>query len=165
MQYAFDAYVTAVAFDKAGRATFALGDGTVRFESGEAVSAHDGAILAAAPHPSGEGLLSGGDDGRLVWSQGSGAREIASLPGKWIDAVAAGAASGLIAFSAGRDVHVRDIADAAFSRVFAHEKSVAHLAFEPKGRRLAAATYGGVWLWYARIEGQKPAKLAWAGSH
>jgi WD40 repeat protein len=42
---------------------------------------------------------------------------------------------------------------------------VADLAFEPKGRRLAAATYGGVWLWYARIEAQKPAKLSWAGSH
>ena len=38
------------------------------------------------------------------------------------------------------------------------------LAFE-RGRRLAAATYGGVWLWYARIESQKPARLDWAGSH
>ena len=165
MNSAFDAYVTAVSFDRAGQAVFALGDGSVRFEGGAAQSAHDGAILAAVPHPSGEGILSGGDDGRLVWSQGSGAQEIASLPGKWIDAVAASAASGLIAFAAGRDVHVRDIADAAFARTFAHEKSVADLAFESKGRRLAAATYGGVWLWYARIETQKPAKLGWAGSH
>ena len=165
MQQAFDAYVTAVSFDNARRAVFALGDGTVRFEGADAVAAHDGAILAAAPHPSGEGLLTGGDDGRLVWSQESGAQEIASLPGKWIDAVAASAASGLIAFAAGREVHVRDGADPAFARVFAHEKSVADLAFEPKGRRLAAATYGGVWLWYARIEAQKPGKLSWAGSH
>jgi WD40 repeat protein len=170
MNQAYDAYVTAVSFDKAGQAVFALGDGSVRFEGGEALTAHDGAILAAVPHPSGEGVLSGGDDGRLVWSlapngKNSGAQEIASLPGKWIDAVAASAASGLIAFAAGREVHVRDTADAAFSRTFAHEKSVADLAFEPRGRRLAAATYGGVWLWYARIEAQKPAKLAWAGSH
>jgi WD40 repeat protein len=161
----FDAYVTAVSFDAAGRAVFALGDGTVRFEGGPSVQAHEGAVLAAAPHPSGEGLVTGGDDGRVVWSQASGAQEIASLPGRWIDAVATGPASGLIAFAAGRDVHVRDVADAAFSRTFAHEKSVADLAFEPKGRRLAAATYGGVWLWYARIEAQKPAKLGWAGSH
>jgi WD40 repeat protein len=165
MQQAFDAYVTSVAFDKAQRAAFALGDGTVRFEGGEAVTAHDGAILAGAPHPSGDGLVTGGDDGRLVWSRASGAQEIASLPGKWIDAVAASAASGLIAFSAGRDVHIRDVADAAFARSFPHERSVADLAFEPKGRRLAAATYGGVWLWYARIEAQKPGKLTWAGSH
>jgi WD40 repeat protein len=165
MQQAFDAYVTSVAFDKAQRAAFALGDGTVRFEGGEAVTAHDGTILAGAPHPSGDGLVTGGDDGRLVWSRASGAQEIASLPGKWIDAVAASAASGLIAFSAGRDVHIRDVADAAFARSFPHERSVADLAFEPKGRRLAAATYGGVWLWYARIEAQKPGKLTWAGSH
>jgi WD40 repeat protein len=162
---ALDAYVTAVSFDKAGLAIFALGDGTVRFEGGEAQTAHDGAILSAVPHPSGDGVVSGGDDGRLVWSKAAGVQEIASLPGKWIDAVAANAASGLIAFAAGRDVHVRDTADAAFARSFVHEKSVADLAFEPKGRRLAAATYGGVWLWYARIETQKPAKLAWAGSH
>jgi WD40 repeat protein len=165
MQYAYDAYVTAVSFDSGHKAVFALGDGTVRFEGGEAVSAHDGAILAAAPHPSGEGLVTGGDDGRLVWSQASGAREIASQPGRWIDAVASSATSGLIAFAAGRDVQVRDVADPAFSRSFVHEKSVADLAFELKGRRLAAATYGGVWLWYARIEAQKPAKLVWAGSH
>jgi WD40 repeat protein len=161
----FDAYVTAVSFNAAGRAAFALGDGSVRFEGGASVQAHEGAVLAASPHPSGEGLITGGDDGRVIWSQASGAQEIASLPGRWIDAVAASPASGLIAFAAGREVHVRDVADAAFSRTFAHEKSVADLAFEPKGRRLAAATYGGVWLWYARIDAQKPAKLAWAGSH
>ena len=162
---AFDAYVTAVSFDATGGAAFALGDGSVRFERGGSSRAHDGAVLAAAPHPSGEGLVTGGDDGRLVWSKASGPTEIASLPGRWIDAVATSAASGLIAFAAGRDVHVRDISDAKFLRTFAHEKSVAALAFEPKGRRLAAATYGGAWLWYARIESQKPAKLDWAGSH
>lgn len=165
MIQAFDAYVTTVSFDKAGGAVFALGDGTVRFEAGRPVQAHDGAVLAATPHPSGEGLITGGDDGRVVWSRISGAEEVASLPGRWVDAMAASTASGLIAFAAGRDLHVRDAADATFSRTFAHEKSVADLAFEPKGRRLAAATYGGVWLWYARIESQKPSKLDWAGSH
>jgi len=167
---AFDAYVTTVSFEASGGAVFALGDGSVRFERGGSVSAHDGAVLAATPHPSGEGLITGGDDGRVVWSRApiagkAGAEEMASLPGRWIDAVTASAASGLVAFAAGRDVHIRDVADAAFSRTFAHDKSVADLAFEPKGRRLAAATYGGAWLWYARIEAQKPAKLAWAGSH
>jgi len=165
MILALDAFVTAASFDKAGQAVFALGDGAVRFEAGGAIQAHDGPVLAAAAHPSGDGLVTGGDDGRLVWTRASGADEIAAAPGRWIDAVATSSASGLIAFAAGRDVHVRDAADPAFSRTFAHEKSVADLAFEPKGRRLAAATYGGVWLWYARIEAQKPAKLDWAGSH
>ena len=165
MSQSFDAYVTAALFDAAGQAAFALGDGSVRFEDGTKVEAHDGAVLSAALHPSGQGLLTGGDDGRLVWSHNHGAQEIASVPGRWIDAVAASTDSKLIAFAAGRELHVRDAADPAFARTFVHEKSVADLAFDPKGRRIAVATYGGAWLWYARIADQKPVKLAWAGSH
>jgi WD40 repeat protein len=165
MTYAFDAYVTSALFDKAGRAVFALGDGAVRFEGGETVAAHDGAVLAAAVHPSGEGLVTGGDDGRLVWARASGAEELARIPGRWIDAVATSAESKLIAFAAARELHVRDAADPRFARSFIHETSVADVAFDPKGRRLAAATYGGVALWYARIESQKPSVLKWPGSH
>jgi WD40 repeat protein len=165
MNQSFDAYVTAALFDRAGRAAFTLGDGTVRFEDGASIQAHEGASLSACLHPSGEGILSGGDDGRLVWAKPEGASELAKVPGRWLDSVASSAESGLIAFSAGRELHVRDAADASFSRVFQHEKSVAELAFDPKGRRIAAATYGGVWLWYARIADQKPAILKWAGSH
>lgn len=166
MSFSFDAYVTAALFERSGKACFALGDGTVRFEGGEAVEAHPGAaVLAACVHPSGEGLITGGDDGRLVWSRASGAEEIARLPGKWIDAVAASADSKMVAFAAGRELHVRDLADPAFARTFAHDKSVAAIAFDPKGRRIAVATYGGVALWYARIAHQKPAFLKWAGSH
>jgi WD40 repeat protein len=109
--------------------------------------------------------VTGGDDGRLMWSRPGGAVLIAETKGKWIDAVAASAASGLIAFAAGREVHVRDTADAAFARVFRHERSVADVAFDPKGRRLATATYGGAMLWYARIAEQKPQALKWAGAH
>ena len=165
MTFSFDAYVTAALFDRAGRACFALGDGTVRFEGGEIVAAHDGAVLSACLPPSGEGILTGGDDGRVVLSTPAGAQEIAKVAGRWIDSVAASPESKLFAFAAGRDLHVRDPADPAFARLFTHEKSVADIAFDPKGRRLAAATYGGVWLWYARIADQKPVILKWAGSH
>ncbi len=181
MIFSFDAFVTDALFDRAGRAAFALGDGTVRLRTDEGfvtVEAHGGpqmgglgggAVLAAAVHPSGLGVVTGGDDGRVVWSridQGEViATLIAELKGKWIEHVATSAASGLIAFTAGREVHVRDAADPAFARVFAHEKTVSGLAFEPKGRRLASATYGGAQLWYARIADQKPTLLKWAGSH
>lgn len=165
MQKTFDAYVTAALFDAAGRAAFALGDGTVRFEDGAVVEAHDGAVLSACVHPSGAGLVTGGDDGRLVWSRPEGAQELAKVQGRWIDSVAASAESKLIAFAAGREVQVRDAGDAGFARAFQHEKTISEIAFDPKGRRLAAATYGGVALWYARIADQKPAFLKWAGSH
>jgi WD40 repeat protein len=177
MIYSFDAYVTAALFDRADRATFALGDGTVRFETahenGEkgfvTVEAHAGAVLSAAVHPSGRGVVTGGDDGKVVWSRVEGdevaATLVAEVKGRWIEHVATSAASGLIAFTAGKEAHVRDAADSKFLRVFPHEKTVSGLAFDPKGKRLATAGYGGVSLWWARIEGQKPQQLKWAGSH
>ena len=164
MRFSFDAYVTDVLFT-AGRAAFALGDGTLAWESGERAEAHDGVILCAAPHPSGEGLITGGDDGRVVVSDPEGGHELADFGGRWIDALATSPESGLLAFAAAREVHVRDLKDPGFARCFAHDRSVAGLAFDAKGRRLAAATYGGVALWYGRIADQKPVMLRWAGSH
>ena len=165
MRAKFDAFVTAALFDASGHAAFALGDGSVRFETGEAIEAHDGAILCAVAHPRGAGLLTGGDDGRLAMTTKTGSEEVAAVPGRWIEAVATSPATGLYACGAGRDLHVRDAADPAWARIFAHERSVADIAFEAKGRRIAVATYGGAVLWYARIADQKPVKLNWAGSH
>lgn len=165
--YSYDAYATAALFDKSGKAAFALGDGSVRFEDGGMVEAHpDAAVQCAVLHPSGLGVVSGGDDGRLVWSRsGEAPVELASHPGKWIDAVAANAESGLIAYAVGREARVLDSKDAKFLRMFAHERTVADVAFDPKGRKLACATYGAATLWYARIESQAPQVLKWAGSH
>lgn len=164
MKQDFQAYVAGALFTRSG-AAFALGDGTVRFESGETVQAHDGAALTAALHPSKDGIVTGGDDGRLVWSRPSGRAVLADRKGKWIDVVDSSAASGLIAFASGREVTVLDAADDRFERRFAHERTVAALAFDPKGKRLAAASYGGVALRFARIAEQKPTWLKWAGSH
>ena len=160
----FDAQVTAVLFDATG-GVFALGDGSVRFESGERADPHDGAILCAAVHPSGDGIVTGGDDGRVVWTRRSDAGELAVSRGKWIDAVACAPDTGLIAWSAGRTLSVIDIKDNSFRRDFEHERTVAAIAFDPKGRRIATATYGGAALWFARIAQQKPTLLKWAGSH
>jgi hypothetical protein len=53
MNFDFDAQVTAALFDSAG-AVFALGDGSVRFDDRARTEAHDGAVLCAAVHPSGD---------------------------------------------------------------------------------------------------------------
>jgi len=165
MRSAWDAQVTAAVFDGTG-AIFALGDGSVRFEGGEFSAAHDGAILCAVAHPSGEGVVTGGDDGRLIWHRRGDAGVLAtSAKGQWIDAVDASAESGLIAFSAGKTLTVIDAKDAGFRRDFQHERTVSGVAFEPKGRRIATSTYGGAALWFARIAEQKPTFLKWAGSH
>jgi WD40 repeat protein len=160
----FDAQVTAALFDATG-AVFALGDGSVRFEGGEFSAAHDGAILSAVVHPSGDGVVTGGDDGRVIWHRRGGAGVLATAKGQWIDAIDASAESGLIAFSAGKTLSVIDAKDAGFRRDFVHERTVSGVAFEPKGRRIATSTYGGAALWFARIAAQKPTLLKWAGSH
>ncbi len=173
MSQMFDAYVTAALFCGAGT-FFALGDGTVRLDDGTGpkapnVQAHEGAVLCAAPHPSGEGLITGGDDGKLVWTRRAGddliCQTLADAKGCWIDSLATSAVTGLIAYATGKTLIVLDATDTSFARTFAHERSVAAISFDPKGRRLAAATYGGVALWYARIADQKPQFLKWAGSH
>ena len=161
----YDAQITAALFDRTG-AIFALGDGSVRFEGGEFSAAHDGAILCAVVHPSGDGVVTGGDDGRLIWHRRGDAGVLAtSARGQWIDAVDASAESGLIAFSAGKTLTVLDAKDAGFRRDFQHERTVSGVAFESRGRRIATSTYGGAALWFARIAEQKPTFLKWAGSH
>ena len=164
MTFDLDAYVTEIVFDNAGPA-FALGDGAVAWTDAAATAAHDGAILCAAAHPSGDGVVTGGDDGRLIWSRRGGAQELAVVKRRWIDAVATSPVSGLIAFASGREAQVLDANDGAFARRFSHPASISALTFDPKGRRLAAATYGGAALWYARIADQTPVMLRWAGSH
>jgi WD40 repeat protein len=164
MQLTFDAQPTAALFDRTG-AVFTLGDGSIRFEGGERTDAHDGAVLCAAVHPSGDGVVTGGDDGRLIWTRRDEAVVLADAKGKWIDAVDASAESGLIAFSHGRTLSVIDAKDPGFRRDFEHERTVSGVAFEPKGRRIACSTYGGAALWFARIADQKPTQLKWAGSH
>ncbi len=163
--FAFAAYVADARFDGAGQAWFALGDGTVRGQGVADRVAHKGAVLCATVHPSGSGLLTGGDDGVVSWTRADGTQPLFERPGRWIDALDASAATGVVAYACGREVHVRDVADQTFERVFRHERSVAALALDPKGRRLACATYGAVMLWYARIAEQKPQSLKWAGSH
>lgn len=162
--FQFDAQPTAALFEKDG-AVFALGDGAVRFEDGAFSIAHDGAILCACVHPSGEGIVTGGDDGRVIWHRKGEAGLLATAKGAWIDAIDASAESGLIAFSAGKTLSVIDSRDAGFRRDFVHERTVSGVAFEPKGRRIATSTYGGAALWFARIADQKPTMLKWAGSH
>src|ERR1700722_3286148 len=97
----FEPNVPEALFDRAERAWFALGDGTVAVESGDRAPAHGGAILAAALRPGGDGVGTGGDDGRLVWSRGGETQTLAELKGRWIDVVATSAASGLLAFATG----------------------------------------------------------------
>ncbi|MBI1187075.1 MAG: hypothetical protein GC206_07055, partial [Alphaproteobacteria bacterium] len=115
-------------------------------------------------HPDGERLITGGDDGLIKVSlRGVEEAVLADLRGKWVDHLAASAASGVIVAGAGKDAIV--FIDGAERHRFAHPSSVGGLALDSKGRRLAVAHYGGASLRYALVKDDRASELKWAGSH
>lgn len=166
---AFDLPETVVAVHWLGpRAVFAVGDGSVHaHEVGETAWAregvHDGALLSACMGFTDE-LLTGGDDGRVAAIDGQGeVRTLAAFKGKWIGALAANRTAKLAAASLGKDVAILG-ADGEKHR-FAHEATVEGVAFEPNGRRIAAAHYNGATISFAASPDSRKKALAWSGAH
>jgi hypothetical protein len=109
------AYVVGLIFLENGILAAALGDGRVAFlASGGAsapsiASAHDGACLSLAVDFDGRGVVTGGDDGRLVRTDIAGeVTQILSVPGRWVEPVAVSAASGLRAAALGKTVYLAE---------------------------------------------------------
>ena len=166
-----DAYVVGLAFNRSGsRAGFALGDGNVAMAGagGEWVShaIHDGGVLCIAAGLD-DGFVSGGDDGALVRVAPDGARlPIAQFHSKWVEqlAVFKDAHVGLFACSVGKNVMLFDAAGKQFKQL-PHPSTVTGICFDAKGKRVAAAHYGGASLWYVAAKTDNPRKLEWKGSH
>jgi WD40 repeat protein len=164
------AHVTAAAFTRAGHhAGFALGDGTLRVASDETwttIPAHKGAILALAAHPAQTGFCTGGDDGRLNAIALDGTiTELAAYGSRWVEHVAAyPGKTPLLAASVGKNLHLFSGAGEKI-RSLAHPSTVTGLAFDAKGKRIAAAHYNGASLWFTASSSDSPRKLEWKGSH
>lgn len=162
------AFVTAACFTANSAPAFALGDGTIQFKATAwtSIPAHKGAILSMAPAPVGGGVITGGDDGKLLTiTPGDEIRELASFGSKWVEHVATFAGkSPLIAASAGKIIHLFDAAGVKL-REFPHPSTVTGIAIEPKGKRLAASHYNGASLWFTGSNAQTPRLLEWKGSH
>lgn len=162
------AWVVGLAWGREGGALYAgLGDGTVRRagHGGEwaVTEAHDGAVLSLCADAK-DGALTGGDDGRLVRTAPDGTRtEIAKYGSRWVEHVAAHE-SGLRAAAVAKAVHVLDGAGAVLKSL-AHPSSVGGLAFDAKGKRVAASHYNGASLWFVGAKEDKPRVLEWKGSH
>lgn len=166
-----NAYVVGLAFLTDGTLAAALGNGEIVFLRGERrgiasrLAAHRGACLSMVLDARADGVLTGGDDGRLVRSDATGqSAELIAVDGRWIDRIAVCRTSGHCAVAAGKQVHLV-AAGGTPTATFDHPNSVGGLAFDPKGRQLAAAHYGGVSLWWARPGKQQPRRLEWTGSH
>lgn len=164
IQFPFAAFVVEAAF-VGDEAVFALGDGSIRWVDGQVsrkVAVHSGAILAAAPTRDGKGVITGGDDGKVVLVGADGTlNRLAAVGKKWIDHVAAGP-DGAVAFAAGKQVFIR-LGDGR-ERVLDLDRAAGGLAFAPKGTRLAVASYDAVTLWWAGTDAE-PVRLPWKGAH
>ena len=159
------AWVVGIAFGREGRSCmYALGDGTVRLAAGwQSVAAHDGACLAIAADAK-DGVITGGDDGRLMRIAPDGAAsELARYGSKWVDQVAAHE-SGLRAAAVGKAVHLLDGTGTALKSL-AHPSTVTGIAFDAKGKRIAASHYNGASLWFVAAKEGTPRLLEWKGSH
>ncbi len=163
-------YVVACAFARDGKSVaYALGDGTVRVAplNGEwrTTEAHDGAILSMAP--SADGWITGGDDGALnrVAPDGTVAN-IGKFGSKWVEQVAAHTdpKSALVACGVGKSVHVFG-ADGRKLKELPHPSTVTGIAFDAKGKRVAASHYNGATLWFVAAKTDSPRTLEWKGSH
>ncbi|MSP50112.1 MAG: WD40 repeat domain-containing protein [Alphaproteobacteria bacterium] len=169
LSFSADASVVAAVFNRqSSHAAFGLGDGTARIVTladGAAceVTLTDGGILALTQDMDEAGWLAGLDDGRLVRLEPDGTiAGLAKHPGKWIEQVAS-SASGVRAYGAGKDAFAGDAKG--FGPARSHPSTVAGLAIDPRGKRLAVAHYGGVSLWWINSTDSKPKLLPWKGSH
>ncbi len=167
----FDAQVTAAVFNRAGsQAAFALGDGLIRFtdtKDWSVLTAHDGAVLALAQDVTPEGFVSGGDDGFLRRFTAAGGRtDIGSFGMKWVEHVASFAAqkSGVLACAVGKNLHIFNEKGEKL-RSLSHPSTVTGIAFDGRGKRIAASHYNGASLWFTASNAATPRALEWKGSH
>ena len=166
-----DAYVVGAVFLEGGVLAVTLGDGRIAFVKGDSaedlhfVSVHDGPCLSLSEDLDGKHVLTGGDDGRLISTDVHGKTNlIAEDKGRWVEPVVVSKASALCAAGFGKTVRLFN-REGAEVGAFEHSNTVGGLAFDPEGKRIAAAHYGGASLWWVKTSDQKPKLLPWAGSN
>ena len=172
-QWAVDAPLTGVCVERGGQyAAFAGGDGRVRIidlldqePSLSAWSLTRGAILALAPDCREPGFLCGADDDAVYRVHATdGPRELARITRSWSDQLATHP-RGLRAISDGPLVRVLNAGGRTVAELGEHPSTVAGLAFDSSGRRLAVSHYNGVSLWTLDGQCSGPQRLYHRGSH
>ena len=167
------AWVVGLAFGREGRSLgFSLSDGSIHL-AGTAdhtadwrrLEAHEGAALSLVPDCA-SGLLSGGDDGKLLRVTPEGEVEAVADFGmmKWVDHLSTHA-TGLRAVAVGKNVHLLDGRGAKLKVLGPHPSTVGGAAIDAKGKRLFASHYNGVSAWFVGAKEDKPRVLEWKGSH
>ena len=178
-----DGFVIGCAMSRDGTlAAFATGDGELHLAplgtgggTWRRIVAHEGAVLSLSADTRGRGFLTGGDDNALCRTDG-GSGEVTTLAKgrRWVDHVASfvrerqrgggETPEGLIASASGRQVELRD-GDGRLLKTLDHDTTVSGIAFDAKGKRVAASHYNGASLWFTNARTDTPRVLEWKGSH
>jgi len=168
-----NAPLTGVCVERSGQfAAFAGGDGCVRtvslVEPESSLSVWpltEGAVLALAPDCQERGFLCGADDSALYQVHPKdGPRELALLTRSWPDQLVAHPC-GRRAVSDGPEVRLLGAEGRLVNVLAEHPSTVAGLAFDDGGRRLAVSHYNGVSLWTLDGRSGEPQRLCHRGSH
>ncbi len=168
------AHIEACVFDRTGATVaFATADGTLHVLARDQASdwtdiaVHDGAILSLASLGGAGGYVTGGDDGKLACITGGAVTALATFPsGRWVErcAVWEDGDTALVACATGKRVTLLDPSGAVI-RTLEHPSAVTGLAFDPKGKRIAASHYNGASVWFTGAKTGTPRRLEWKGSH
>ena len=159
--------------ERGGRyAAFAGGDGCVRVvdlldrePSLSAWSLTTGAVLALVADCREPAFICGADNGAVYRVHAvDGPRELARLTRSWPDQLATHP-RGLRAISDGPRVRLLDAGGLTAAELGGHPSTVAGLAFDSSGRRLAVSHYNGVSLWTLDRPCDEPQRLYHRGSH
>jgi WD40 repeat protein len=158
-----------------GAAAIAFGDGSLALvdlaglETDPAAATRSLAlhrVACTALVPLGRGVVSAGQDGRVVVLDSAAAedgRQIWSADGAWIEALAVHKSESLIAIAVGTGIHVLK-PDGTLLSSADFGSTVTSLCFDREGKRLAASHYGGVSV-IATDTGSVDLRLAWKGAH
>lgn len=154
-----DAFVVAAAW-VGDTPAFALGDGRLVLAGWRDAQAHDGAILSLAA--SADGFVTGGDDGAFLRTAPGGVSEtVAQFGRKWVEQVAAH--GNVVACAVGKTAYL--YSGGSELKRLDHPSTVTGLAFDSKGKRVAASHYNGATLWFVGAKVDSPRRLEWKGSH
>ncbi len=165
-----DAFV--VACDFAGEiCAFAGGEGALRFVSPggrqAVIELTEGMPLCLAPDDTGRGFLVGTDLGHFLdVSTDAAIAHLQTFPRRWVEHVAChtGRSSGVSACAAGKQIAVIGQNRKLLKRL-ATDFTITGLAFDAKGKRLAASHYNGISLWYVGAQSEAARVYSWKGSH
>ncbi|MCT6855135.1 MAG: WD40 repeat domain-containing protein [Bombella apis] len=137
-------------------------EGLRQQETWRKLAVHEGAIsLAQGCEP--ESFLSGGEDGCVVETRADGTMEERHKGRSWVDCLASTPTHWACACK--KEVHLYKAGHEEAVKVLEHPSALSGLAFDAKGKQLAASHYNGASLWYVQSKEARVRALEWKGSH